>query len=180
MNTSVFDDIATRGRQRFSPPVENTSAYLESQNIRIAGNDDARIVLESISHWPNGFTLNLATFLRTPMRHIPLFLHHPLEQPPAPDGPCLAVRFTDGRKATTLDPLEYDRDVADAVVLSLGSGAGGSDTFMRESIYVEPLPPPGIVTVTARWQALGVAEGSIELDGAAIRAGAGRALLVWA
>ncbi|MDT7787091.1 MAG: hypothetical protein QOF58_5510 [Pseudonocardiales bacterium] len=179
MNSSVFDDITTRGRQQFSPPVGTTSAHLESRNIRIAGNDRARIVLESIAYWPNGFTLNLATFLRAPAQRIPLLLHHPLEQPPAPDGPCLAVRFADGRRATTLDPLEYERDVTNAVVLNLGSGAGGSETFMREGIYVEPLPPPGAVTVTARWHALGVDEGSIELDGTAIRAGAGRALSVW-
>jgi hypothetical protein len=179
MSSSVFDDIATRGRQRFSPPINNTSAHLKSHNVHIAGNDEARIVLESTSYWPSGFTLNLAIFLRAPMRHIPLFLHHPFEQPPAPDGPCLAVRFADGRRATTLDPLEYDRDITDAVVLNLGSGAGGSDTFMRESIYIEPLPPPGAVTVTARWQALGVAESDIELDGAEIRAGAEKSLPVW-
>jgi hypothetical protein len=177
--SSVFDDINTRGRQRFSPPVDNTSAYFHSQNFVITGNDEAKIVLESISCWPNGFTLNLATFLRTPTRNIPLFLHHPLEEPPAPDGPCLAVRFADGRKATTLDPLEYERNVADAVVLSLASGTGGGDTFMRESIYVEPLPPPGAVIVTARWQALGVAEGGVELDGAEIRANATRARPAW-
>ncbi len=177
---SLFDDGQPRGRRVLLPPFDTTTPHVETKQIHLAATDEVRIVLESVSHWPDGFTLNLALFLSTATREIPHFLHHPLSPPPAPDGPGLAVRYGDGRKATTLDPLDHGRDTTGTVTLNVTSSVGGGETHLRQGIYVHPLPPPGPVVVAARWPAKGIAETRIELDGAAIRTGAGKALAVWA
>jgi hypothetical protein len=59
------------------------------------------------------------------------------------------------------------------------STVGGGDTFLRQGIYVHPLPPPGPVVVAVKWPARNVDETRFELDGAEIRAGAEKSLPVW-
>jgi hypothetical protein len=179
MDSDLFSDLRTRGRTVFFPPFDNTTAHVESKQIHLVATGEVHIVLESISHWPDGFTLNMALFLATATREIPHFLHHPLSTAPAPDGLNLAVRFPDGRKATTLDPLEHGRDTSAMVTLNVTSVVGSGETHLRQGIYVHPLPPPGPVVVAVKWEARGVGEARIELDGAEILAGAARARQVW-
>ncbi|WP_143115965.1 hypothetical protein [Lentzea xinjiangensis] len=152
---------------------------METKQIRLATTDEVCVVLECVSHWPEGFTLHMALFLAAATKEIPHFLHHPLAPPPPPGGPSLAVRFADGRKATTPDPLDHARDIGEMVTLNVTSTVGGGETHLRQGIYVHPLPPPGPVVIAVRWPARGVGEASTELDGAEIRAGAARALRIW-
>ena len=83
--------------------------------MHLVATDEVHIVLESISHWPSGFTLNTALFLATATREIPHFPH---------------------------DPLEHDRDISGMVTLNVTSTVGRDETFLRQGIHVQPKTRP--------------------------------------
>ncbi len=49
----------------------------------------------------------------------------------------------------------------------------------RRPAWAHPLPPDGPVTLVVSWPAQGIEEARAELDGAAIRAAAQRAVTLW-
>jgi len=57
--------------------------------------------------------------------------------------------------------------------------SGGSERRWDGLFWVHPLPPDGPVTSVASWPGYGVTETRAELDGAAIRAAAARAVILW-
>ena len=61
----------------------------------------------------------------------------------------------------------------------LQNGGGGSDRSWDGNLWVHPLPPEGPVTFVVSWLEQGVAETGVELDGAAIREAARRAVILW-
>jgi hypothetical protein len=58
-------------------------------------------------------------------------------------------------------------------------GGGGSERRWDGNFWVHPLPPEGSVTFVASWLKYGVEETRAELDGAAIREAARRAIVLW-
>ena len=62
--------------------------------------------------------------------------------------------------------------------LQHGSSGGTAGRWDGE-FWVHPLPPEGPVTFVASWPEYGVAETRAEMDGAAIRAAAERAVVLW-
>jgi hypothetical protein len=62
---------------------------------------------------------------------------------------------------------------------TVASGGGGSSCSQDWDFWVYPLPPGGPVTLVASGAERGIAEWRAELDGAAIRAAAGRAVTLW-
>jgi hypothetical protein len=71
-----------------------------------------------------------------------------------------------------------DDDDDGRLVLQQGGG-GGSSCSQDWDFWVHPLPPDGPVTLVGSWVEHGIAESRAELDGAAIRAAAGRAVTLW-
>jgi hypothetical protein len=92
----------------------------------------------------------------------------------------LGVLYPDGRRAATTGPRHWPSDDDDdgRLVLQQGGG-GGSGRSQDWDFWVHPLPPDGPVTLVASWTEHGIAESRAELDGAAIRAAAGRAVTLW-
>ncbi|MGO9929253.1 MAG: hypothetical protein ACLPLP_24905 [Mycobacterium sp.] len=92
----------------------------------------------------------------------------------------LGLLYADGRRgATTGGPRLPDVDNDSERLFLLPGGGGGSDRRWDGKFWVHPLPPDGPVTFVASWPEYGVAETRAELDGAAIRAAAARAVVLW-
>lgn len=95
------------------------------------------------------------------------------------DALRLGVMFSDGHRAATTGghPWPHDADADRLVLLSDGGGGGGRR--WDANFWVYPLPPGGPVTLVVSWPKYDVAETRAELDGAAIREAAGRAVILW-
>ena len=61
----------------------------------------------------------------------------------------------------------------------LEGGSRGSDRRWDGDFRVHPLPPDGPVTFVVSWLVKGVAEARAQVDGAAVRAAASRAVELW-
>ncbi len=92
----------------------------------------------------------------------------------------LGILYADGRRAATTGvhyrPPEEDDD---GRLVLRQRGGGGSSCSQDWDFWVHPLPPEGPVTLVASWVEHGIAESRAELDGAAIRAAAARAMTLW-
>jgi len=92
----------------------------------------------------------------------------------------LGLLYADGRRgATTGGHWRPDRDDDPERLVLLPGGSGGSPGRWDCKFWVHPLPPDGPVTFVAAWPKYGTAETRAELDGAAIRAAAARAVILW-
>jgi hypothetical protein len=189
---SFFDSI----RQPPPPPEpvrRGRPAWMRSDAV-IPGTVPAEVVLVhtgqvavaigSVRAYPNGFEFTLHTRLRGEDEAglgggDPLERHGWRRGTRAPDGGLrLGVMYTDGRRAAAHSghPRPGD-DPRELVVLQ--NGGGGSDRRWDGNLWVHPLPPEGAVTFVVSWLEQGVAETRVELDGAAIREAAGRAVILW-
>jgi hypothetical protein len=117
-------------------------------------------------------------------RHFPCSAEIHLIAGAAPSGTMTscgwAFCYADGRRAATTG-VHYrppDDDDDGRLVLQQGGG-GGSSRSQDWDFWVHPLPPDGPVTLVGSWVEHGIAESRAELDGAAIRAAAGRAVTLW-
>ncbi len=144
------------------------------------------VAVGSVRAYPNGFEFTLHTRLRRedetgPGRAGPLEWHGHRRGTRVPEEVLrLGVMYADGRRAATTGGHLRPYDDADAERLVLRqNGGGGSDRRWDGDFWVYPLPPEGPVTFVASWLKHGVAETQAELDGAAIREAARRAVMLW-
>lgn len=99
----------------------------------------------------------------------------------------LGVRYADGRKATTIDPLPrrtQDHDDPPAGPLlswrPRSSGMHGREVgFSAFGLWLWPLPPAEAFEFAVEWPLGGIELTIIELDGAAIAAAASRSAFYW-
>ncbi|HTA01513.1 MAG TPA: hypothetical protein VK802_14095 [Streptosporangiaceae bacterium] len=147
--------------------------------------DEVAVAVGSVRAYPNGFEFTVHVRLRREDEtswpgHSDVF-----QRPrPGPEGDGsqlrLGILYPDGRRAATTGghwrPTDHDDD--GRLLLQQGGGGGGSRGSDWD-FWVHPLPPPGLVALVASWRHHGIAESRAELDGAAIRAAAGRAVSLW-
>lgn len=94
----------------------------------------------------------------------------------------LGVEYEDGgRSAVCVNinhrPQPFESE-PDAPTLRL-AGSSRSPGVAKAEVRLEGLPGKGSVTVHAQWTALGAPESMVELDGAALRSAAERAVELW-
>jgi hypothetical protein len=96
-------------------------------------------------------------------------------------GPLLGVRYADGRGAVLDLFCRYlaTLPAGGAFPVLEPGGAGSTDTEAELEVHLYGLPEQGSITLVWRWEAVGVPESSLELDGDALRAAAARALVLW-
>jgi hypothetical protein len=148
--------------------------------------EQAAVAIGSVRAYPNGFEFILHTRLRaedeTGYGADPLEPHGP----PLPGRQVpgevlrLGVTYADGRRTATTAPHPLgDDDTDPGRLVMLQGGSSGSPRTWDGDIWVHPLPPDGPVTFVASWPKHGVTETRAELDGAAIREAAQRAVTLW-
>ena len=103
---------------------------------------------------------------------------HPRGAPRPGDALRLGVLDAVGRRTSTTARHPVPRDDPPSLVMEQGGGGGG-DRSWDMNFWVYPLPPEGPVTLVASWLQQGVPETRAELDGAAIREAAARAVTLW-
>lgn len=144
----------------------------------------AAVAIGSIRAYPNGFEFTAHVRVRAgddnePAWHDPFDRHGQRRGPSPGDVLRLGLMYADGRRAAVHGGL-WPPDEADpgALIIQHG-GSGGSARRWDGRFWVHPLPPQGPVTFVASWPDFGVAETRAQLDGAAIVAAAGRAVILW-
>lgn len=141
--------------------------------------------------YPSGFSFNLGIRLR-PTASAAIRdafaeeFSHPLEPVSAEQAERrlrLGVRFADGRGAAFNPnyPWVTSAEPQQDVLPFVHSGHRSSDTsgIADCEIWVFGLPEEGDVTLFHRWLDFDVPEGSVELDGEALRAASARAVVLW-
>ena len=163
-----------------------------AENALIVHDERLAIAIGSLSVYPNGFEFTIHVRSRGERDQIDPFGRRryrdylrnssrtELEDPS--ENLRVGILFADGRRAASNQPrhhlpLDQERD-PDEVVIQLGSG-GGSATHWDTSYWVHPLPQEGPLTIVMSWLAQGITEVRHEVDGAAVRAAAERAVQLW-
>ena len=148
--------------------------------------EQVAVALGSVRAYPNGFEFTLHTRWRReddagPGVGDPLEWHGHRRGTQVPEDVLrLGVMYADDRRASATGGHPWPQDDADAGrLVLLQNGGGGSDRRWDGDFWVYPLPPEGPVTFVASWLRHGVAETRVELDGAAIREAARRAVILW-
>ena len=149
----------------------------------LARTGEAAVAIGGIRAYPNGFEFTVHARLRREDETGPgdagLFWRHGRRREPNA-GLRLGVMFADGRRGAApggRPRLDDDADAGRLVLLE--NGGGGSARTWDGNFWVSPLAPDGPVTFVVSWPEHGVAETRTELDGAAIREAAGRAVILW-
>jgi hypothetical protein len=144
------------------------------------------VAVGSVRAYPNGFEFTVHIRLRREdetswLGHDPFGRHRPRRGTQENDDQLrLGILYADGRRAATTGEHWRPPDDGDdgRLVLQQGGG-GGSSRGCDWDFWVHPLPPGGPVTLVTSWLEHGIAESRAELDGAAIRAAARRAVTLW-
>jgi hypothetical protein len=149
--------------------------------------EQVAVAVGSVRAYPNGFEFALHIRLRREAESSwaghsdPFERHRPRRGTGWNDDQLrLGILYADGRRAATTG-VHYrppDDDDDGRLVLQQGGG-GGSSCSQDWDFWVHPLPPDGPVTLVGSWVEHGIAESRAELDGAAIRAAARRAVTLW-
>jgi hypothetical protein len=142
------------------------------------------VAVGSVRAYPNGFGFTLHVRTRgeddtEPGWHDPLDRHGQRGQA-SEDVLRFGLMFADGRRTATTARCSQPGDETEAERLILREGSGGGNARRWDGeFWVHPLPPHGPVTFVASWPMHGVAETRAEMDGAAIREAAQRAVILW-
>lgn len=159
-------------------PDDELGVAVPMQHV-VASGDEAAVVLSSCVAYTTGFQLGVGIRKKRapePIRYPPGPRHAPPEM-----SLDVGVRFSDGRESTSAGwgrgPTLKDPEPAGPVIGRRSGGGGGRHWDMN--YWVWPLPPGGPLTITCHWPAGGVPDGSVEVDGSAIREAGGRSQKLW-
>ncbi len=154
-------------------------------DLPLVRTDEVAVAVSSVRAYPNGFEFTVHVRLRQDQLvwgAAPLDWVADLRTRQSPERALrLGVLYADGRRAATPShhpQVSGEADDSESLVL-LQVGSGGSERQWDGDYWVHPLPPDGPVTLVASWLLYEVAETRAELDGAAIRGAAGRAVTLW-
>jgi hypothetical protein len=149
----------------------------------LARTDRAALALGSVRAYPNGFEFTLHVRTREAAEFglgaDPFEQHRRWLGQQGEDHLRLGVLYADGRRAATTGRSWPGDDVDEDPLTLVLNGGGGDDHRWDGDFWAHPLPPDGPVTFVVSWPRYGMAETRAELDGAAIREGARRAVSLW-
>jgi hypothetical protein len=175
-------------RRRISPPDNEFPAGV-GLTVVLGRNDDAAVGITHVEAFSSGFLFTLAIRVRQPRPHLAhggLFMavgSHvtPGVELPLEDRLLLGIEYADGRRTSTLSDIRMSGPMAvpDQQLILLSAGGSGDERSVDQMYFVTPLPPDGPVTIVLAWPGFGMPESRTDLDGAAIRAAAGRSLTLW-
>jgi hypothetical protein len=147
--------------------------------------EQVAVAIVGVRAYPNGFEFTVHTRLRHedetgPHVGDPLERHGRRGTQEPGQALRLGIMYADGRRAATTGGHWWPDEEYKPERLMLQQGAGGGSARRWDGdFWVHPLPPDGPVAFVASWLKYGVGETRGELDGAAIRAAARRAVVLW-
>jgi hypothetical protein len=170
--------------RRMGAPENELPVVLPLDTV-LARTDDVALALVGLRVHTTGLAFDLAARAR-PAAAAGLHLDEVLwgHRRTAAGGDFLfGVEFADGRRGSTAVPRGGVprpglASGGGGVVLTQGGGSGGP-TSVDQSWWLSPLPPEGPLRFVVRCDALGIAETTVELDGAVIRRAAERVVQLW-
>jgi hypothetical protein len=181
-------------RRRMSAP-ENEFPAGVGFTALLGRTDDAAVGITQLEAFSTGFQFTLAVRVRRVRPELArggLFMLVSSHVRPGVEVPLeqrllLGLEYPDGRRASTLQDMrmlglaslpDAEQSGAERLVL-VQAGGGGGERSVDQTYWASPLPPEGPVTVVLSWPAFGMAESRTVIDGAAIRAAAGRSQRLW-
>ncbi len=163
-------------------PSEGTLAAVLAVDALVLQNDVVAVAIDRLEVYPNGFTISLV--MRVDPRKVRDLVEMLGSVGPS-RWPRVGVRFSDGRTAgrgpgigSMADLPKDEHGVPTGPFMSVAS-RGGAPEGWRASAWVFPLPPDGPLEIYVALEAAGLNEASITVDGAAVRAAAERAKVIW-
>jgi hypothetical protein len=178
-----------RWHRRTSPP-DNEFPAAVGTTVLLGRTEDVAIGLSHVESFSTGFQFALAVRVRQARPELAtgglLTLigshHHFGLDAPLENRLLLGVEYPDGRRTSTLHDPRMDGPgtaVGDAQLILVQCSGEGGELSVDQRFWVTPLPPDGPVTVVIVWPGFGIEETRSTLDGAAIRAAAGRSRTLW-
>ena len=150
----------------------------------VVQNANVAVCISRIAAYPTGFEFEFLTMTTggEPAADPMMFHHHRHQQGTGsgipPELLRLGVQFADGSKATNIGGfVDEGSPPAGPVMHPCGGGGGGGS--WRQTQWVWPLPPPGVVAFVCEWPAMGVALTRIEVDAQTILDAAARAQVIF-
>jgi hypothetical protein len=174
--------LARSRRPAWQQPDAVIPAWIPGELVLIR-TGQAAVAIGGIGVYPNGFEFTVHVRMRGGNEsgwHDPFDRHAPRGGQPSADALRLGLLYADGRRGAAADshrPLDEDAEPGRLIIDHQNSS--GSDQRWDGLLWVHPLPPDGPVTFVASWPAYEVGESQAEVDGAAIRAAAARAIILW-
>jgi hypothetical protein len=144
------------------------------------------VAVGSLRAYPNGFEFTLHVRLRHEDEEYRHGMRDPFDGHPSgrrqgehDRALRLGILYADGRRTATTSRRPTVPDAQAGELVLQQDGSSGSDRRWDGDFWVHPLPPDGPVTFVASWLAYGVTETRAQVDGAAIRSAASRAIDLW-
>jgi len=177
---------------RWAPPVwdrpsEGTLPAIVPIGEIVHRRDDVVVELDHVRVYPNGFTINLFILTNPHLGHgrAGRAMLGGAGADPTRRFPRIGVRFADGRTAGRkggfrghADVIKNDQGIPTEPILMWSGGGGGTGGY-HFSVWVFPLPPDGPLEVHVSLPDADAPESKVVVDGAAIRAAADRAKIIW-
>jgi hypothetical protein len=155
-------------------------------DVMLIRTERVAVAIGNIRAYPNGFEFRLSARLRSEDEtelecFDPTGMHGHLRRSRVPEDVLrLGIMYADGRRAAIAGGRCWpDDDDDDERLILVPNGSGGSERTWDGDFWVYPLPPDGPVTFVTSWLEHGVAETRAELDSAAVREAAARAVALW-
>jgi hypothetical protein len=145
--------------------------------------DKVAVCITRLGAYPVGFELDLVTMSAGDQDDLDplMFHHHRMHRGGADIPPELlrfGVQFSDGSKATNTGGFHHDCCPPAGPVMHFGGGEGGGGSW-RQTQWIWPLPPPGMLTLVCEWPAMGIPVTSSEIDAQLILDAATRAQVIF-
>ncbi len=163
-------------------PSEGTIPAVLAVDAVAHQNDVVAVAVDHLEVYPNGFTIGLVVRVNP---HRVRDMMEMLRVVGSSRWPQVGLRFADGRTASSGPGVGFRPDlpkdehgVPTEPIVSMTEGRGGPGGW-RASAWVFPLPPDGPLEVSVAFEAAGLTESTITVDGSAVRAAAERARIVW-
>jgi hypothetical protein len=169
-------------RTPWDGPANNVLGIVMPVNMVLAQSPRAAVTLGSITAYPDGFEFDY--LIRSTSEELGQSLAEHLHRRRAgadlPDDLFrFGVEFADGTRVTSIGSGHPFGSPGTGGPAMVPRGGGGNFQRWEGKWWVTPLPPPGRLELVCEWPAAGIVLTRAEIDSAAIRDAASRAVTLW-
>ena len=152
----------------------------------IGRSDQAVAMLTGMRAFPEGVAMTLLVRTRARIKRFDLNdevfdgpYRHDQDEAWRRDRLKWGFEFSDGRRATNVDPWPAPVDPQHLPDRPVLSGGGGGDRAVNRDYWLWPLPPARTLSVVCQWPQIGIAPTVSQIDADSVVAAATRAQSIW-